>query len=48
MAAPARLLDLLRSGELDWDDERHRAAFLRAWVNGDLPPLPLPEDGSGE
>ena len=48
VSAPARLLNLLRAGELDWDDERHRAAFLRAWVNGDLPSLPLTEDGCGE
>jgi hypothetical protein len=32
-----RLLDLLESGELDWDNPRHREAYLRAWVNGELP-----------
>jgi hypothetical protein len=32
-----RLLDLLESGELDWDNPKHREAYLRAWVNGELP-----------
>ena len=31
-----RLLELLESGELDWDDPRHREAYLRAWVRGDV------------
>lgn len=48
MSAPPALLDLLRSGELDWDNERHRVAFLKAWVNGDLPVLPLPDEDPGE
>ena len=34
-AVSPRLLGLLRSGELDWDNPRHREAYLRAWVNGD-------------
>ena len=34
---PPRLLDLLERGELDWDDPRHREAYLRAWVNGSAP-----------
>jgi hypothetical protein len=31
-----RLLALIDSGELDWDNPRHREAYLRAWVNGEL------------
>ena len=31
------LLDLLESGRFDWDNPRHREAYLRAWVNGALP-----------
>ena len=37
MTVNPRLLDLLERGELDWDNPRHREAYLRAWVNGDLP-----------
>ena len=32
-----RLLDLIESGELDWDNPGHREAYLRAWVTGSLP-----------
>ena len=32
-----RLADLLDRGELDWDNLRHREAYLRAWVTGTLP-----------
>ena len=32
-----RLLELLESGEFDWDNLRHREAWLRAWLNGALP-----------
>ena len=32
-----RLAELLESGEFDWDNLRHREAFLRAWVNGRTP-----------
>lgn len=42
-AAPARLLELLERGELDWDDLRHREAYLKAWVN-----RALPENKTGE
>jgi len=28
-----KLLELLESGEFDWDNPRHREAYLRAWVN---------------
>jgi len=38
LASPA-LLRLLERGELDWDNPRHREAYLRAWVKGDLPEL---------
>ena len=31
-----RLAALLESGELDWDNPRHREAYLRAWIKGDL------------
>ena len=31
-----RLLDLIESGELDWDNLRHREAYLRAWVKGEV------------
>ena len=32
-----RLADLLERGELDWDNLRHREAYLRAWVKGEVP-----------
>jgi hypothetical protein len=35
--APAPLLALIDSGQLDWDNPRHREAYLRAWVKGGLP-----------
>lgn len=28
-----RLLHLLESGEFDWDNPRHREAYLKAWLN---------------
>ena len=37
-------LELLESGELDWDNPRHREAYLRAWVNGTAPPPPKQEE----
>jgi hypothetical protein len=36
--ASPRLLELIETGELDWDNLRHREAYLRAWVKGSLPP----------
>ena len=30
-----RLQHLLDTGELDWDDPRHREIYLREWVNKD-------------
>ena len=32
-AVNPRLAELLESGQFDWDDERHRAAWLKAWIN---------------
>ena len=37
-AVNPKLLKLIESGEFDWDDPRHREAYLRAWVNGTAPP----------
>ncbi len=39
MTVNPKLLDLLERDELDWDDERHREAYLKAWVKdpGALP-----------
>jgi hypothetical protein len=37
LTANQRLLELLKSGELEWDNPGHREAYLRAWVNGELP-----------
>ena len=28
-----RLAELLENGELDWDNPRHREAYLRHWLN---------------
>ena len=28
-----RLLELLENGNFDWDDEYHRTAYLKAWIN---------------
>jgi hypothetical protein len=42
---PPKLLELLESGELDWDSPEHREAYLRAWVNGALPPPKRTEPG---
>jgi hypothetical protein len=41
MTASPRLLGLLERNELDWDDEKHREAYLRAWVNGAVKPYPV-------
>ena len=41
-----RLLDLIESGELDWDNLRHREAYLRAWVNRPLAQKEEDLDGS--
>jgi hypothetical protein len=32
-----RLRELLEKDQLDWDDPRHREAYLRAWVKGAVP-----------
>lgn len=32
-----RLAALLESGEFDWDDPRHREAYLKYWLNRPLP-----------
>jgi hypothetical protein len=29
-----KLRDLIESGGLDWDDDRHREAYLKAWAAG--------------
>jgi hypothetical protein len=42
-AVHPRLLELIERGELDWDNEKHREAYLRAWVNGTAPPPPMKE-----
>ena len=36
-AVNPRLLELLERDELDWDNPVHREAYLKAWVNGELP-----------
>jgi hypothetical protein len=36
-----RLLELLERDELDWNNEKHREAYLRAWVNGEVKPYPI-------
>ena len=46
--ANRRLLELIERGELDWDNLRHREAYLRAWVKGELPARgegKAPDDG---
>jgi hypothetical protein len=32
----SKLRELLEKDELDWDDPRHREAYLRYWVNKPL------------
>ena len=32
-----RLAELLQAGRLDWDDPRHRAAYLEYWVSRPVP-----------
>ena len=44
---PPRLLELLESGEFDWDNLKHREAYLRAWVNGGLPKQSEPDPPAG-
>ena len=34
---PPGLLELLEKDELDWDNLRHREAYLRAWLTGSVP-----------
>ena len=31
-----RLRELIESGEFDWDDPRHRVAYLKAWARGEF------------
>jgi hypothetical protein len=38
MTVSGKLAELLESGELDWDDERQREAYLRAWAAGVFSP----------
>lgn len=48
-ASSPRLLALIESGQLDWDNPRHREAYLRAWAKGDLKPYaPGGGDAAGE
>jgi hypothetical protein len=35
-----RLAALIESGGFDWDNEKHREAYLRAWTAGTAPPPP--------
>ena len=35
-----KLRELIESGQFDWDNPRHREAYLRAWVAGTAPPPP--------
>lgn len=44
-AVNGKLAALADSGDLDWDDERHREAYLRAWVTGAAPPPRRPDEG---
>lgn len=46
MTVNQRLLDLLDSADFDWDNERHREAYLKAWVQGVF--RREPESGSEE
>jgi hypothetical protein len=46
--APARLLEMLEKDELDWDNEQHRIAYLKAWVAGQLPRPAAAEDAPVE
>ena len=41
-AVNPKLAELINSGQFDWDNDTHREAYLRAWVNGAAPP-PDPE-----
>lgn len=43
-AVNGRLAALVESGDLDWDDLRHREAYLRAWVTGTEPVPPCRRD----
>lgn len=35
-----KLAALLESGQLDWDNPRHREVYLRAWAQGAFSPHP--------
>lgn len=37
------LAELIESGEFDWDDEKHRNAYLKAWAAGREPEKPVAE-----
>ena len=34
------LATLIDSGGFDWDNPRHREAYLKAWIAGTAPPPP--------
>jgi hypothetical protein len=40
----AVLAELLDSGRFDWDNPRHREAYLRAWARGEVPSPGKEED----
>jgi hypothetical protein len=41
-AVNPRLAELLESGELDFEDPRHREAYLKAWAAGAFSPVKAP------
>ncbi len=46
-AVNPKLAELLERDELDWDNEKHREAYLRAWVNGEVNPSPIAPAAEG-
>jgi len=42
-----RLQELLDSGELDWDNPRHREAYLREWLKAPRKHQEADDDDSG-
>lgn len=36
MTVSEKLEELIRTGDLNWDNERHREAYLRSWIKGEL------------
>jgi hypothetical protein len=43
-----KLQQLIETGQLDWDNERHREAYLKMWVKGEIKTRGVSEEEDGQ